>query len=118
MSDDLSDAAVWPCWHDALGQRYEPGDRVAIATVNGKSPQLVIGEVIRINRMNSRGEPIMDRRFLRAKPGQRSHSVEYESATITVQPLVDGRGFLRWSARGGKAPRAVTYQYPQNIIKV
>lgn len=48
----------WEYWTDVLGNEYRPGDLVAIATVNGKSPQLVLAIVERINKVNSRGEEL------------------------------------------------------------
>ena len=44
-------------WKDSLGQEFRPGDMVAVAVINGKSPQMVVAEVERINTTNAKGEP-------------------------------------------------------------
>lgn len=49
---------TWNVWQDVLGNEFRVGDIIAVATINGKSPQLVIAEVERINRVNSYGEEI------------------------------------------------------------
>lgn len=54
---------TWDTWQDALGNTFQAGDIVAIAVINGKSPQMVIAEVIRINKVNSRGEPHMTNKW-------------------------------------------------------
>lgn len=55
----ITEDMVWPEWTDELGNTYRPGDIVAIAIINGRSPQLLIARVEHINRVNSYGEPIM-----------------------------------------------------------
>lgn len=49
---------TWPEWEDCQGNVYQPGDIVAVAIINGRSPQLVLARVERINRVNSSGELI------------------------------------------------------------
>jgi hypothetical protein len=49
---------TWDQWEDCRGNFYQPGDIVAIAIINGKSPQMVLARVERINRVNSSGELI------------------------------------------------------------
>lgn len=59
MSKKFTEDMLWPEWTDELGNTYRPGDIVAIAIINGRSPQMVIARVERINKINSRGEPHM-----------------------------------------------------------
>lgn len=49
---------TWTEWVDERGNTYCPGDIVAIAVINGRSPQMVIARVERINKVNSSGEYI------------------------------------------------------------
>lgn len=49
----------WPFWTDVLGNEYKPGDLIAVSTVSGRSPQMVIARVEKINKVNSQGEPHM-----------------------------------------------------------
>lgn len=58
---EVSPEDLWPSWTDVLGNTYGLGDIVAIAVINGKSPQMVIARVERINRVNSSGELITER---------------------------------------------------------
>ncbi len=44
-------------WKDSLGQEFRPGDMIAVAVINGRSPQMVIAVVERINTTNAKGEP-------------------------------------------------------------
>jgi len=54
-------------WRDTLGQEFGAGDLIAVATVSGKSPQMVVAEVLRINTHNSKGE----RHVKTARTGER-----------------------------------------------
>lgn len=49
---------TWDQWEDCRGNFYQPGDIVAIAIINGRSPQMILARVERINRVNSSGELI------------------------------------------------------------
>lgn len=122
---------TWPFWTDVLGQTYYPGDLVAVATVNGKSPQLVLARVERINRVNSSGEEITKHKYFpHDEPitKLRSDGSEYQergehrnmpSCTVRTKPLVDARGFGRWSTNKETGEnRSVTYSIPENILKV
>lgn len=97
-------------WHDILGNSYGPGDTVAYASINGKSPQLVVAEVVRINTINSKGEKITSHKY----DQNRRQWTESPSVTVTVKPLIDARGFGRY----GKKDRLITLQIPENIIAV
>lgn len=44
-------------WKDSLGQEFRPGDMIAVAVINGRSPQMVVALVERINTTNAKGEP-------------------------------------------------------------
>lgn len=101
----------WPHWTDILGNLIYPGDFIAVATINGRSPQMVIAQVERINRLNSRGEEITD--WVMESGRRRT----VPSCSITARPIKDARNFWRWSKKGEKA-RAVTYQIPANIIRI
>lgn len=127
----MSSDKTWPEWTDHLGQTYRPGDWVAVAVINGRSPQLVIAEVERINRRRSSGELITERRHIKDEEGRHTYTFEdVPSCTIRAKPLIDGRGFYRsaerwvWNAESGEGHheptpvRSVTYQFPGNIVKV
>lgn len=59
MGKKYTEDMLWPEWTDELGNTYRPGDIVAVAVINGRSPQMVIARVERINKVNSQGEPHM-----------------------------------------------------------
>lgn len=137
----------WPSWQDCLGNTYQPGDLVAIAIINGKSPQLVIARVEKINRVRSNGEEITTRKWFDheqpvwKKRTRRVHEYapnsyrsisytdveeEYQergeyrtvpSCTVKAIPIIDARGFHRWGSEDG-VNKAVTYQIPENIVKL
>lgn len=152
---------TWPKWTDVLGNEYEPGDLIAIATVNGKSPQLVLAIVERINRVNSSGEEIMvNKSFVLDEPIRherecyvlkqkasytgrgyydRYYAERYQnhvcdpsctefwekqeirkvpSCTVKANPVLDARGFGRWSTNQDGKSKSVTYTIPENIILV
>lgn len=103
----------WPLWEDVLGQTFATGDTVAYASISGRSPELVIATVERINRVNPKGETITttvwdtpDRHW--AYDAER---ITIEYCTVKAQPLLGARGFYR-------AGKAVTLTIPQNIIRV
>ena len=110
MSDDAD--KTWDHWTDKLGNIIYPGDIVAVSTINGRSPQMVIAQVERINRLNSRGEEITE--GIREK----GKWTTVPSCSITARPILDARGFWRWSTKKDQQARAVTYQIPANIIKI
>jgi len=107
---------TWPHWTDCLGNIIYPDDLVAVSTINGRSPQLVIARVVRINRLNSKGEEIVVQQ--REKINDKWEWTTTPSCTITAVPVIDARGFFRWSGRNGEEAKAVTYQIPSNIVKV
>lgn len=116
--DRVSDIdKTWSSWTDILGNTIYPGDYIAVATINGRSPQQVICQVERINRLNSRGEEITE------GVRDQGHWKNVPSCSITARPIMDARNFMRWSTWKGNSnakdkPRAVTYQIPANCIKI
>lgn len=106
---------TWDEWTDPVGNVYRPGDLVAVAVVSGRSPVLRIGRVLRINRCNTKGQPIVqkDVMFIKGDDGEDKRVVvEKPWCTVTIQPLFYGRGFRSWS------DKAQTYQFPGNIVKL
>lgn len=92
-------------WTDVLGNDIRAGDTVAYASINGKSPQLVIANVERIMATDSNGVPLQMYDYREGKT--------VPSCSIVVHPVLDARGFWR-SERG----RAVHLKIPQNVIRV
>ena len=73
MTKKITEDMVWPEWTDELGNTYRPGDIVAIAIINGRSPQMLIARVDRINRVNSYGEEIWtNKEFILEEPIKRT----------------------------------------------
>lgn len=103
---------TWPEWTDVLGQTYRPDDYVAYAMISGRSPQLVIARVVRINRVNSKGQEITTRVWPNGHWERDASMIEVPYCTITLLPTIDARGFSRV---GGKP---VTLFIPENIIKI
>lgn len=107
-------------WTDSVGQEFSPGDYVAVATISGRSPQMVVAQVVSLNTHNSRGE-------LNTKGWGSSGD---PTVTVTALPIHDGRGFIRWGAFvkydsdtgewlvDKKKIKKVTYQFVENIIKL
>ena len=113
-------------WTDTIGQSFQRGDYIAVASSSGRSPQMVIARVERINSHKADGTEITEFVGWDRETNQR---ITQPSATVTAKPVLDGRGFHRWSAKkwndetrtfdprpGG--PRSVTYTLPGNIIKL
>ncbi len=144
---ELVDAGIpltYDSWTDPCGQTYEPGDYVAVAVINGRSPQMVIGKVISINRVNSKRMEIGDFSYhyddrlnetyvkmindggydqseldaARKALRDSRYSVFTPSCTVTVDPVIDGRNFYRSGMKLGAKVKRVTYQFPGNIVKV
>ena len=105
---------TWPSWTDALGQTYEPGDFIAYACVNGRSPQLVFAKVLSIPRKDGQGKEIMEGYWEPDENGRPFGTrAERPSCKVKVLPLLDARYFYR-----SENARPVTLSIPQNIIKV
>lgn len=117
-------------WTDTIGQVYQVGDYIAVASTAGRSPQMVIARVESINTHRADGTPIMQ--YVGRDPN--IGPLYKPSVTITAKPVLDGRGFHRTTTRwippekrgaDGEAfepipggPRSVTYTIPGNIIKI
>lgn len=113
-------------WTDTVGQVYQVGDYIAVASTAGRSPQMVIARVESINTHRADGTPIT--RVVGWDSETRQQITE-PSVTVTAKPVLDGRGFHRWSAKvynpdtrsfdpNPKGPRSVTYTIPGNILKL
>lgn len=123
-------------WKDTLGQKIKPGDIIAVATVSGRSPQLVIAQIERINTHNSKGELHVMRTHRgfeeKTHPDGRTYRVpilhEEPTVTVTARPIKDGRDFTRWSNRRYNAAtktwdstgeiKPVTYSILGNIVRL
>lgn len=127
-------------WTDSLGNKIKIGDVVAIATINGRSPQMVFVKITRLNTHRSNGDPIFkeaefvdtevgskEERDVMKNPyaslwnthdnwqGKKISSWKIEgvpAVTVTGRAIKDGRGFFRW------AERENTYQFIGNVVKV
>lgn len=136
----------WPEWTDVLGNTFGPGDIICIATVSGRSPQMVIARVEKINKVNSQGDPHMENKWFdheepipktrecwRAKnPGQIYYSKPHvcvfectnymEIGETRRVPSCTVKATPLLDARGfsrrstGDTAKAVTYTIPDNII--
>lgn len=106
---------TWLTWTDILGHEYTVGDTVAVAGLAGKSAQLVIGEVARINRINSKGEEIFERVYDTSDGSyeQGAEMVDRSSCTVTVKPSVHTKR-RPW----GNASKMHTYQHWRNVVKI
>lgn len=112
---------TWDEWTDSLGQVFRPGDLISIATISGRSPQLVIAQVIKINRVDSSGSPIQTHhtRYGKNSDGSRNYKdrKDYtrDSCSVKAQPLFRGwGGFID----NPESERAVTYKILHSILKV
>lgn len=121
----------WDSWTDVLGQEYRVGDLVSVATISGKSPQMVIAEVTAINRMRKDPWTRIDGEDGDYHFGPawvlitKGYKEPQPSCTIKALPLVDARGFYRtgdgrhWNRQNEERNvKQVTYQIPNNIIKL
>ena len=133
---------TWAEWTDVLGNTYKPGDIVAIATVSGRSPQLVIAKVVSINKTDKEGNEITARKWVehdepimrtRIRRSYNYNTNKYDditesyleeggykqvpSCTVTAQPLMDTRKFYRATDQDGKHKK-VTYSVVENIVKL
>lgn len=102
----MTDDKTFDMWIDILGQPFGPGDRIAFARPFGEGSALIdMGEVIRINRTNAKGEPYTDRE---GNP----------SPTITVRPENIGRGRWWGTQKKDGTTKAMNIRNPNNVIRV
>ena len=118
-------------WTDTVGQVYQVGDYIAVASTHGRSAQLVIARVESINTHRADGTAITE---YVGWDRETRETITKPSVTVTAKPVLDGRGFHRSTTRwippekrtdpdvafepipGG--PRSVTYTIPGNILKL
>lgn len=74
-------------WEDSLGEPFRAGDLIAVAVINGRSPQMVIAEVERINTTNPKGE----RHTKRVRTGRKVPQ-EYQRREYVGPPMEDRHG--------------------------
>ena len=98
-------------WTDAIGHTIRPGDTVAVATIEGQRPVIVIGEIVRINSHDSKGQPIVGWHYYES--GGRSQEAQFPSCTITVRPT----GETRFDT-SSRRQNLVTYRIPANVLLV
>ena len=99
---------------DRFGQPYGKGSRIAVATVSGRSPNLVLATVLEIVTEDKDGNPLTDRGTPTWK--------------VKARPFSSGRGFTRWGgglcvrlpsgAEFYAGVRSVTYAELGNIVVV
>lgn len=78
VAKKITEDMIWPEWTDELGNTYRPGDIVAIAIINGRSPQMIVAKVDRINKVNSYGEEIRtNKSFLLDEPVRHERECYY-----------------------------------------
>lgn len=103
-------------WYDSIGQKIHPGDYIAVATINGRSPQLVYAQIKQINKTNKDGKPYY---FGFHGPAQaldpQYYNLDNYTPTVVVSavPIYSGRDFYR-----SDNPRAVSYSIVGNITKL
>lgn len=137
----MSKQETWDEWEDCMGNSFRPGDLVAIATVSGRSPQLVVAEVIRINKTDAKGTPIVTRQFIKhdepimktrtqktydyGTRGYKEEIVSYleegeykqvPSATLTARPI-ESR-FTRYGQSADGTNKPSTYTITANWVKI
>lgn len=104
----MSKRRTAPSWTDLAGKSYSPGDIVAISVINGRSPQTVIARVEEIFLDDSKGQPYEDGDYDYQTDTRRT----WPSCSVQATPLIDARGFHRYSER------KVGYTIPSNILKL
>lgn len=135
-------------WEDSLGQKIVPGDFIAVATISGKSPQMVVAQIEKMSTHNADGKPFgahskaypavatdekdfSPRTFPRHDGTTVTYPPHIRTVTVTATPMFDGRGFGRSRGKWGYNPitgkyehngsdkvRPVTYRVVGNIIKL
>ena len=73
-------------WKDSLGQEFKPGDMVAVAVINGRSPQMVVALVERINTTNAKGEPHTKNAWTGEMKGREIVNRTYTGPEIPEEP--------------------------------
>lgn len=114
---EREDSDTWAGWTDALGQPYGPGDMIAVATISGRSPQMVIAQVIEIRRKDASGNLIMEHGYGEVEDDNGTVRRQWgvtPSCKVKARPIVDGRQF----SRSTRNPRPVTYSITGNIVKL
>ena len=97
---------------DILGQLVEPGNIVAISTINDRSPQTIIAQVEEIYLDDSKGNPYKKGHSEYSSEAGRWVWVEEDGCAVLARPLIAARNFYR------SGNKSVTYVIPENIVKV
>lgn len=135
MSKSKSLSKTTDKWRDSLGQWFEAGDFMAVATISGRSPQMVIAQVVKINTHDAKGLPYIvqwGNGPAVADDGYRGYGKPpVPTVTVTATPIHDGRNFHRskgkwsWDKVTGKYThdgrsdvRDSTYRIIGNLVKL
>lgn len=116
----------WPEWVDSIGQTYSPGDAVAISITSGNSSDIVVGEVVRINRLRANGDEIKLKTRMIGPPPDGSdptalwHYQVEDWCTVTIRPIFicgsPASTYDRTLKQYLPVGKAKTYQKPENIV--
>lgn len=113
---------TWDSWTDIAGNEYQAGDYVVYASVSGSAANLAFAKVLRINAVDSKGDPIVETKRKFDHQTKKWDTVsEVPSATITVQVVEKARGgdfVSSFSKRKDGTRRATTIQNHRNVAKV
>ena len=106
----------WASWTDPLGATYAPGDLIAYPATQGSSAVMRFGYVVRINSVNSSGQPIMRWHW------EGKTKVETPSATVTLIEVEASTGLPKkgysWNTTKSGKPRLKTIHNIDNIVAV
>lgn len=108
----------WPSWTDPLGATYAPGDLIAYAAVSGSSADMRFGYVVRINSVNSSGQPITRSYY----DNETKEHKTVPSATVTLVEVEPSTGLPKkgysWNTTKSGRARLKTIHNIGNVVAV
>lgn len=128
MATKTSLAKTTDEWEDSLGQKITPGDFIAVATISGRSPQMVVAQIVRLNTHDKDGkhfgcsskaypavacdeDAFKPHTVPRHGGGSYTYGPSLRTVTITATPLFDGRGFGRSRGKWALNPTTGHYEH-------
>lgn len=112
---------------DNLGNTFQVGDSIVVGDTKTTKPYLVIGKVISIDEVDSKGRTIYERRFSFNDSTKTYNAIFTPCCSVTISPIIGTKNFYHRISIDNETFRGIilkeengliTYKVFNNVIKL